>query len=266
MLQERVEEVACRFPPRLRAEWIGQGTRIAVISETQSRSVLAHLCELAAYDLGAESFHIQMPTPAQTAPVPVKSTGTSAAIAKLVRWRGAEAGRGDRRLHGRGADPCAGMAGDRGSGGARVRASPTNTRRSWSGPSRRPRTTPSCRSASRCWREARARMWSRRLPKSTDGRLARRALRRHGGVRHQAGRGGKALAGGLCLAFPGKAVNGRVVMDVGDMNLTFKTFLTSRIDLTRRERLRHRDQGRRHRRLATCANTWKPGTTATPMG
>ena len=39
--------------------------------------------------------------------------------------------------------------------------------------------------------------------------------------------------GGLCLAFPGKdAVNGRVVMDVGDMNLTFKTCLTSRIDFT----------------------------------
>jgi 2,5-dihydroxypyridine 5,6-dioxygenase len=39
--------------------------------------------------------------------------------------------------------------------------------------------------------------------------------------------------GGLCLAFPGKdAVNGRIVMDVGDMNLTFKTFLTSRIAFT----------------------------------
>lgn len=39
--------------------------------------------------------------------------------------------------------------------------------------------------------------------------------------------------GGLCLAFPGKnAVNGRIVMDVGDMNLTFKTYLTSRIDCT----------------------------------
>ncbi len=39
--------------------------------------------------------------------------------------------------------------------------------------------------------------------------------------------------GGLCLAFPGKdAVNGRVVMDVGDMNLTFKSCLTSRIDFT----------------------------------
>ena len=39
--------------------------------------------------------------------------------------------------------------------------------------------------------------------------------------------------GGLCLAFPGKgAVNGRIVMGVGDMNLTFKTCLTSGIDFT----------------------------------
>jgi 2,5-dihydroxypyridine 5,6-dioxygenase len=37
--------------------------------------------------------------------------------------------------------------------------------------------------------------------------------------------------GGLCLAFPGSgAVNGRIVMGVGDMNLTFKTSLTSQID------------------------------------
>ena len=39
--------------------------------------------------------------------------------------------------------------------------------------------------------------------------------------------------GGLCLAFPGPGtVNGRVVMDVGDMNLTFKTYLSSQIDFT----------------------------------
>jgi 2,5-dihydroxypyridine 5,6-dioxygenase len=39
--------------------------------------------------------------------------------------------------------------------------------------------------------------------------------------------------GGLCLAFPGQnAVNGRIVMGVGDMNLTFKTYLTSQIDFT----------------------------------
>jgi 2,5-dihydroxypyridine 5,6-dioxygenase len=39
--------------------------------------------------------------------------------------------------------------------------------------------------------------------------------------------------GGLCLCFPGpKTVNGRIVMEVGDMNLTFKSYLTSRIEIT----------------------------------
>ena len=38
--------------------------------------------------------------------------------------------------------------------------------------------------------------------------------------------------GGLCLCFPGEGcVNGRVVMDVGDMNLTFKEYLRDQIIL-----------------------------------
>jgi 2,5-dihydroxypyridine 5,6-dioxygenase len=42
--------------------------------------------------------------------------------------------------------------------------------------------------------------------------------------------------GGLCLCFPGKnSVNGRIVMDVGDMNLTFKIYLASQIEFDIRE-------------------------------
>jgi 2,5-dihydroxypyridine 5,6-dioxygenase len=81
VLQERIEgKWLAAFRRVFALNGIGQGTRIAIISETQSRPVLVHLCELAAFDLGASSFHIQMPTPVQTAPVPVKSTGTSWAI------------------------------------------------------------------------------------------------------------------------------------------------------------------------------------------
>ena len=48
---------------------------------------------------------------------------------------------------------------------------------------------------------------------------------RAGGVAH--------WPGGLCVTFPGKdCVNGRVVMDVGDMNLTFKQYLREPIHLT----------------------------------
>ena len=42
---------------------IKPGDSVAILSETQSRPVLVHLCELAAYDLGAEFCMIQMPTP-----------------------------------------------------------------------------------------------------------------------------------------------------------------------------------------------------------
>ena len=66
--------------PGLCTERHRQGPSIAILSETQSRPVLVHLAELAAYDLGAEFCMIQLPTPPQTAPVPVNSTGTSWAI------------------------------------------------------------------------------------------------------------------------------------------------------------------------------------------
>ncbi|HMS93880.1 MAG TPA: peptidase M29, partial [Tabrizicola sp.] len=81
ILQERIEgKWLSAFRRVFALNGIGQGTRVAILSETQSRPVLVHLGELAAHDLGAEFCMIQMPTPPQSAPVPVKSTGTSWAI------------------------------------------------------------------------------------------------------------------------------------------------------------------------------------------
>ena len=59
---------------------IGEGTEVVIISESQSRPVLAQLAALALYDLGAVYSTIVLPTPPQTAPVPVKSTGACDAI------------------------------------------------------------------------------------------------------------------------------------------------------------------------------------------
>ena len=84
MLQERPEgKWIASFRRVLKLNGIEQGTSVAVVSESQSRPVLRELSELALYDLGAEFFTIQMPTPPQTAPVPVKSTGASNAIAHV---------------------------------------------------------------------------------------------------------------------------------------------------------------------------------------
>ncbi len=53
----------------------------AILSETQSRSVNVNLAELALARLGVQPIHVVVPTPAQSAPVPVRSTGASDAIA-----------------------------------------------------------------------------------------------------------------------------------------------------------------------------------------
>jgi 2,5-dihydroxypyridine 5,6-dioxygenase len=59
---------------------IGKGTLVAILSETLSRTVNVKLAELALLELGARAFHVTMPTPPQAAPVPVRSTGASAAL------------------------------------------------------------------------------------------------------------------------------------------------------------------------------------------
>ena len=57
------------------------GDRVAILSETLSRAVNVKLAELALLDLGAQVFHVVLPTPLQKDPVPVRSTGSSQAIA-----------------------------------------------------------------------------------------------------------------------------------------------------------------------------------------
>ena len=61
----------CELPP---------GATVAILSESQSRSINVHLAELAALRLGLVPFHITIPTPRQTAGVAIRSTGSSNAI------------------------------------------------------------------------------------------------------------------------------------------------------------------------------------------
>ena len=80
---------------RIEAKWIDSfvevyrlcgvkpGDACAILSETQSRAALVQLSELALARLGARWFHVVLPTPRQTAPVPVRSTGASDAIGQL---------------------------------------------------------------------------------------------------------------------------------------------------------------------------------------
>ena len=234
MLQERIEgKWLAAFRRVFALNGIGRGTRVAIVSETQSRPVLVHLSELAAYDLGAEFCMISMPTPAQTAPVPVKSTGTSWALAgnraviealKRVEvivdctveglihapeWPEIEAAGRTRLLV------------------------ITNEH-----PEILERTEPKAEHAVAVQAGIAALKAAEHMhvtsAAGTDFHVDLRGAPCGGTAGFGTTPGAVAhWPGGLCLAFPGKGcAQGRIVMDVGDMNLTFKTVLTSRIDFT----------------------------------
>ncbi|WP_315826471.1 MULTISPECIES: peptidase M29 [unclassified Bradyrhizobium] len=80
---------------RIEAKWIDAfceifercavkaGDTAAILSETQSRALNVHIAELALLRMGARPFHVVVPTPRNKHPVPVRSTGASEAIGKL---------------------------------------------------------------------------------------------------------------------------------------------------------------------------------------
>ena len=69
------------FVEVLRRCGVQPGDACAVLAETRSRPVLPALAALALQQIGARYFHVTLPTPPHTAPVPVRSTGASAALA-----------------------------------------------------------------------------------------------------------------------------------------------------------------------------------------
>ena len=89
------------FADRIEGKWIGAfcevfercavraGDTAAILSETQSRALNVHLAELALLRLGARPFHVVVPTPRNRHPVRVRSTGASEALGKLAPVVGA---------------------------------------------------------------------------------------------------------------------------------------------------------------------------------
>ena len=63
---------------------VGAGDPVAILSETQSRPLNVQLTELALQAVGARAFHVVIPSPPQRAPVPVRSTGASDALRGLT--------------------------------------------------------------------------------------------------------------------------------------------------------------------------------------
>jgi 2,5-dihydroxypyridine 5,6-dioxygenase len=83
------------FADRIEGKWIDafcevfercavkRGDTAAILSETQSRALNVHIAELALLRIGARSFHLVIPSARNRHPVPVRSTGASEAIGKL---------------------------------------------------------------------------------------------------------------------------------------------------------------------------------------
>jgi 2,5-dihydroxypyridine 5,6-dioxygenase len=83
------------FTDRIEGKWIDafceviarcavkSGDTAAILSETRSRPHNVHLAELALLRLGARPFHVVLPTPRNRHPVPLRSTGASEAIGGL---------------------------------------------------------------------------------------------------------------------------------------------------------------------------------------
>jgi 2,5-dihydroxypyridine 5,6-dioxygenase len=91
-MRQNVQPENAMLSDRIEGKWIDAfcetfercgvkaGDSAAILSETQSRQLNVHLTELALLRLGARVFHIVLPTPRNPHPVPVRSTGASVAI------------------------------------------------------------------------------------------------------------------------------------------------------------------------------------------
>jgi 2,5-dihydroxypyridine 5,6-dioxygenase len=211
---------------------VAPGDACAVLSETQSRPLNVQLAELALHKLGAKPFHVVVPTPRQGAPVPIRSTGASAALqgqGPAVLALAGSAFVADCTLEGL---MHAAELPQILKGGARVLYVSNEH------PEVLERLAPSSadeqkvRAGMRRLREAKSMRVSSaagtRLDIAVDGA-------RVGGVWGYTEKPGTLShwPGGLCLCFPRSgSVNGTLVLAPGDLNLTFKRYVEATVRLT----------------------------------
>ncbi|HWA38312.1 MAG TPA: peptidase M29 [Burkholderiales bacterium] len=229
------------LPDRLEGKWIdlfaevfalckvGRDEPCAILSESQSRALNVQLAELALHRLGARYFHVCVPTPRQSAPVPIRSTGASdvlggmdAALAALAASRFVVDCTVEGLMHAKELPQVL-------KGGARVLYVSNEH------PDVLERLAPSvadeeqARAAMRVLKDGRRMTVS--SPAGTQLEIGLEGAR-VGGVWGFTAKPGTLShwPGGLCLAFPAAGkVNGTLVLAPGDLNLTFKRYLESRV-------------------------------------
>jgi 2,5-dihydroxypyridine 5,6-dioxygenase len=228
----RVQEKWLRtFESIFRRCAVAPGEVVRVLTETESRAINVELAELALARLGAVPVRITVPSLPVTTPVPVRSTGASHVIQQMKPVMAALSGEGlvvdltvEGLLH---APELGALLGS----GARVMMVSNEH------PEILERLTTDL-DLTRPVKNA-----VKRLVKSRTMHVSSAAgTELHvnvegaspGAVWGGADRAGlvQHWPGGLCLCFPkAGAVNGTLVMDVGDVNLTFKRYLESRVTL-----------------------------------
>jgi 2,5-dihydroxypyridine 5,6-dioxygenase len=231
------------LPDRLEGKWIdlfaevfalckvGRDEPCAILSESQSRPLNVQLAELALHRLGARYFHVTVPTPRQSAPVPVRSTGASDVLGGMDAAVGALAASKfivdctvEGLMHAKELRAIL-------KGGARVLYVSNEH------PDVLERLVPSpadeeqARAAMRVLKDGR-----RMTVSSAAGTQLEIGLEgaRVGGVWGYTTKPGTLShwPGGLCLAFPAAGkVNGTLVLAPGDLNLTFKRYLESKVTM-----------------------------------
>ena len=208
------------------------GEDAVILSESQSRALNVQLAELALLRMGARVLHLVTPTPRQTAAVPVRSTGASQALAgnRLAVSALAQAGIVvDLTLEGLMHAPETPAILK---GGARI-LNISNEH-----PEALERLVPDAALKERT-NIARKRLKAARVMRVTSAAGTELTARLEGavvvGVHGWTDRPGTLahFPGGIALAFPRPgSVSGRLVLDAGDINLTFKRYLESPVRLS----------------------------------
>src|SRR3954468_16787784 len=208
------------------------GDTAAILSETQSRALNVHLAELALLRVGAKPFHIVVPTPRNRQIVPVRSTGASEAIQRLAPVVGALQQAGfvvdwtiEGLMH-------AVETPDILKAGARIlvisneHPEALERMRPDSGLEKR------VRAAAKMLRAARRMCVTSKAGTDLDVNMEGAATVGVWGWTDKPG----TLAhwpAGLVVSFPkSKTINGTLVMAAGDINLTFKRYLASKVTMT----------------------------------
>ncbi len=208
------------------------GEVTAILSETGSRPVLVKLAELALLRAGARVFHVVVPTPPAHAPVTIRSTGHSVAIQAnpgvLAALRAASFAV-DLTVEGllHAAERAEILA-----AGTRVfmisNEHPEILERLMPDPALKARVQQGVALA----RAARRMHVTSAAGTDLQVDMAEANVGGGWGISDEPGRIDY-WPGGLCAFYPrANAVNGVIVMDAGDLNLTFKRYLESQIRLT----------------------------------